>query len=618
MDNIASRWLEPALGDLYTRLPQLNASPDGFGSPPNSSSAFINSLRFQASKSIRTSFLILASFNAMAGAATAAGIYWDCYMNSRRNDPDFRFRSSFWRLIGPAETFPFVLSLSIVVQGMIFAVVQSFGLQSSLILGCTPLSQIMLPAFFIVPYIQFTFGLEAIFQAVRPYQPFSRRYKWSLPICLAVSVLGLIGTYVLTRFVLPPNFCFASLFFFLRRWGIGCFGMVIGIASTLLMGSLVTVYRLYQVSGIGEQQRITASWMAWFMALGAVMMSIMVPYFYSVSADDGSKVSTLQSQLSMAGVVVANLTGLNNGALYVLLRSSRLGKIGPKGYHEFDSRRSVRRPGTTKPLSFVFTKQIQQPVPMPAKLPERRVSSYYPPLDMESAAAVAEASNGIGVQVTDASNQPSAVGIATTTNTNTWQHHTRKNSYNLFPRDTTPDLKSMYLLPATAYAPSSKEKTNNPFADELPAPPTLRLAGGKHTRDSSVGSSATVPIGLRVSNINDLPPVQSFYQIPRTSTSGQRTRPESTVPVPPIPSSLIIPDGDDAKERKDKQLPPVPLAVTKKANDEELRLSPTVYSPQRKSPTSKGTRSISPGTSPPPRPNWITENPSRVKEAQWI
>jgi hypothetical protein len=72
--------------------------------------------------------------------------------------------------------------------------------------------------------------------------------------------------------VLPADFCFASLVFFLRRWSIGCFGIIIGIVATLLFGSLATFYRLYQVSGVGEQQRVTATWMAWYMAMGALML----------------------------------------------------------------------------------------------------------------------------------------------------------------------------------------------------------------------------------------------------------------------------------------------------------------------------------------------------------
>lgn len=44
-----------------------------------------------------------------------------------------------------AHTYPFVLSLGIVVQGIIYAVIQSRGLNGLLLVGCVPLSQAMMP-----------------------------------------------------------------------------------------------------------------------------------------------------------------------------------------------------------------------------------------------------------------------------------------------------------------------------------------------------------------------------------------------------------------------------------------------------------------------------------------
>jgi hypothetical protein len=92
MDGFGARWEEPPLTELWFRALELKVGADGFGSQPNSSSAFINELKFAASKSVRTSFIILASFNTVAGATTALGIYWDCYMGARRKLPDLKLR----------------------------------------------------------------------------------------------------------------------------------------------------------------------------------------------------------------------------------------------------------------------------------------------------------------------------------------------------------------------------------------------------------------------------------------------------------------------------------------------------------------------------------------------
>ena len=127
-------------------------------------------------------------------------------------------------------------------------------------------------AFFIVPFIQFTFGIEATIQAARPHLPFSPRSKWDIPTCLLLTVGGLIGCFVEAKLVELPNFCFAGLMWLLRHWSLGCFVILVVITGSLVIGSLLSFYRLRKVSGIAEVQRTTASWMASYMALGAVMM----------------------------------------------------------------------------------------------------------------------------------------------------------------------------------------------------------------------------------------------------------------------------------------------------------------------------------------------------------
>lgn len=47
--------------------------------------------------------------------------------------------------LGSPQVYPFVLSLGIVAQGIIFAVAQARGLDALLINGCVNISQIMMP-----------------------------------------------------------------------------------------------------------------------------------------------------------------------------------------------------------------------------------------------------------------------------------------------------------------------------------------------------------------------------------------------------------------------------------------------------------------------------------------
>lgn len=78
--------------------------------------------------------------------------------------------------------------------------------------------------------------------------------------------------------------------------------------------------------------------------------------------------------------------------------------------------------------------------------------------------------------------------------------HAPKSSYSLFPgSNNTNSAKVPSLLPATAYDPDAKETTASSSMLKPPAP-------FRHRRDSSLASHTTVQIGLRLSNVDDMPP----------------------------------------------------------------------------------------------------------------
>lgn len=87
-------------GSVWLALREVAAGPSQNGSNPffkaatNSTTQqmIINQFRFAAAKSVRTSTIILATFNAIAAFATAMGILYDNYSRTRRNNRDFTFR----------------------------------------------------------------------------------------------------------------------------------------------------------------------------------------------------------------------------------------------------------------------------------------------------------------------------------------------------------------------------------------------------------------------------------------------------------------------------------------------------------------------------------------------
>jgi hypothetical protein len=48
-------------------------------------------------------------------------------------------------MIHPAETFPLILAIGIVIQGIVFAVAQAQGLSGLFVKGCSTIAQFMWP-----------------------------------------------------------------------------------------------------------------------------------------------------------------------------------------------------------------------------------------------------------------------------------------------------------------------------------------------------------------------------------------------------------------------------------------------------------------------------------------
>lgn len=94
--------------------------------------------------------------------------------------------------------------------------------------------------------------------------------KWTVSVCVGLVVVSLAATYAVTRVVQPPNFCFASLFWFVQRYRVACFGLFTAISGSLLLGSIITFTRLYRSSSGGVIERIAASRMVYYMCIGAV------------------------------------------------------------------------------------------------------------------------------------------------------------------------------------------------------------------------------------------------------------------------------------------------------------------------------------------------------------
>lgn len=185
----------------------------------------------------------------------------------------------------------------------------------------------------------------------------------------------------------------------------------------------------------------------------------------------------------------------------------------------------------------------------------------------------------------------------------------RKQSYSAFPQDSPQGAPvGDALLPATTYSPV----TSKPARDTWRHPPIVKpWASRGHKRDSSIVSTATVQIGIRISNVDDFLPRKS------NDTTREYVPDVPQAPVPQLPTSrpsplaavenrpesdydsqyTVSPLSDNSEspiEAQIKTLPPTPWspAVQKIEIDEQSKgkevyaeeqlftLSPAVYIPQ--------------------------------------
>lgn len=167
MDEFESQLLKRASEQLGEAIYALQEGQGGNSTAMSNSTAraFIDGLLFAESKSIRTSTVILATFNIIAALATALSILYDAHWAATRSAPSYKKSKYKLQLVGlisadnksrrtitdmlhPAETFSLILAIGIVIQGCVFAASQGTGLKSLFTTGCATTAQFMLPGNF--------------------------------------------------------------------------------------------------------------------------------------------------------------------------------------------------------------------------------------------------------------------------------------------------------------------------------------------------------------------------------------------------------------------------------------------------------------------------------------
>ena len=98
------------------------------------------------------------------------------------------------------------------------------------------------------------------------------RGKYDVAICCGVITVMLIGTWVHSHVVPENNTCFASLVWYISRYGkVGL--ILLSTSAGIMMFSAITIFiRLSMVKIIDKQQRIAASRIVYYHVLGIVSL----------------------------------------------------------------------------------------------------------------------------------------------------------------------------------------------------------------------------------------------------------------------------------------------------------------------------------------------------------
>ncbi|KAK3501605.1 hypothetical protein B0T13DRAFT_396628 [Neurospora crassa] len=535
-------WLESRVDTRWT--PESDSSRAGYSmlqsaTNPADSQTFTQ-FRFAAAKSIRTSTVILASFNTIAAFATAVGILVDTYHREKRENKRFRFSRNGFSFVPATEAFPLILSVGIVVQGITFAVAQSTGLGSLFGSGCTLIAVFMLPAVFIVPYIQLVFGLEVTIRSLLK-KPFAPRGRWNVTICLSVVGLLLLLNLLVAIFDRSSNFCLTSLF-------CGHFWSALGL-------------RRGHLREVAPEQQDRAHRESCGFKDG-----LLYDPSDHIGAFDGQRRHALN--LSMVTTVVANISGLMTGGLYLFLKSNTISTIGPKNK---DADYENRREGYNKTERYEsggldFDSHIMRPVTSPGQV--RRMGS--------NASLLRTAKDKAENSPTTPTFLFRAPTIPQHAQTPSAASHIRKESYSLFPKRPPTTRPSATPLPSITYAPAASQLAD---ADTLKPPPSMGfLAARGHRRNSSLCSSATVQIGLRLSSVEDVSPLLSPGTDVHTISCPKHNQKDTTKSERKQPPRLIT----DFDTPIDREFPSRGSMNTKPEEGHEQfeTLSPTVYDPK--------------------------------------
>ena len=104
-------------------------------------------------------------------------------------------------------------------------------------------------------------------------RPFPKRHPWAVRFCLALVVLAFLASFLVAhifRSSSASDFCFASLFWFVAHYSMGCFVVLTAISATLTACLIIIFFKLSRSICVEVSERVAASGLVYYLAIAII------------------------------------------------------------------------------------------------------------------------------------------------------------------------------------------------------------------------------------------------------------------------------------------------------------------------------------------------------------
>ncbi|MCJ1250534.1 hypothetical protein MMC30_007762 [Trapelia coarctata] len=587
----------------------------------NSTQVVLDSVLLAKAMQHRMSTIITGAFNIVTALLVIASILWNAY-STKGGALDLRL-PLYRRAVHSTQIFPFFTSIAVIIQGVVFVAVQSSALSSFGVADCRATAELVWPALWLFSFTVLAFGVETAVRSIRR-NALCARGTWET--WLVIGFISLLTLMMwLSSFLLPESDdCVGALVWWTENYALIAIVLIPIIIIINSVTSSIIVVQLLRTSKVDKKERIMASRVVYTISLSIIILALLLPYYIEVFTNrtpDNFTNPTVDTTSDIADIAL-NLPGIVNAVLHIMLVNDcdrmaiqswrnipkQQGEAQLLGPTEFDADivTPVSPPlGPSRPSDLALIGADNGRSPSRPNTIRTRYTGPQPPL-----------------------RRPSSFAELTTSPQREMRNQSR---YSIFPTRASQRPVSWSTIPTR----SDHESV------QLPPP----LFASRYTRNNSDGSSATVQIGLRLSDTGQeesnppnlvLSPRQDMWDNPtvlrRTIQSMSEYSDESPELSPATPklhtsrshrsmnrSSLTTLSSHWEEQRQQmmtKSLPPIPplpspgVPPTPRLNQHPIPPVPPLLFPGipptpqlNQSPITPGPPLYSPGIPPTPRLN---------------